>query len=156
QLKQKQQQLEESYAEIQKLMDQSLDMICVLNEQGIFIKVSAAVEHILGYKPEEFIGRPYTDFIHPEDAPKIPEVVAAAEKGLTTYHYENRYIHKNGNVVPLSWSISRNNEEKLIYCVARDASEILEANRLIQESEALMNEAQRVAKMGNWNFDFRT
>jgi PAS domain S-box-containing protein len=156
QLKENQQQLEQSYAELQKLMDQSLDMICVLNEQGIFVKVSAAVEHILGYKPEEVTGRPYTDFIHPEDAPKIPEVVAAAEKGLTTYHYENRYIHKNGNVVPLSWSISRNNEERLIYCVARDTSEILEANKLIQESEALMNEAQRVAKMGNWNFDFRT
>lgn len=35
-------------------------------------------------------------------------------------------------------------------------SEIAEANKLIQESEALMNEPQRIAKMGNWNFDFRT
>lgn len=156
QLKESQQELEHSYYELQKLMDQSLDMICVLNEQGIFLKASAAVEHILGYKPEEFIGRPFTDFIHPEDAPKIPEVVVEVEQGLTTYHYENRYIHKNGKVVPLSWSISRNNEEKLIYCVARDASEIIEAYKLIQKSEALMNEAQRVAKMGSWNFDFRT
>ncbi|MBX2970441.1 MAG: PAS domain-containing protein [Cyclobacteriaceae bacterium] len=86
QLTESRQELQHSYFELQKLMDQSLDMICVLNEKGIFLKASAAVEHILGYKPEEFIGRPFTDFIHPEDASKIGEVVAEVEQGLTTYH----------------------------------------------------------------------
>jgi PAS domain S-box-containing protein len=33
---------------------------------------------------------------------------------------------------------------------------MVEAYALIRKSEALMNEAQRVAKMGSWNFDFRT
>lgn len=156
QLKKSQQELKQSYYELKKLMDQSLDMICVMNEQGIFIRVSAAVEHILGYKPKEFIGRPFTHFMHPDDIPKIQEAVRVVELGQNAYHHENRFIHKSGKVVPLSWSISRSKKDKLIYCVGRDASEMVEANKLIQQSEALMNEAQRIAKMGSWNFDFRT
>lgn len=135
QLRKNQLDLQYSYDELKKITDQSLDMICVLNQQGIFIKVSAAVEWILGYKPEELIGRPFSDFIHPEDLPKIMQTVADVEQGLIIYHHENRYIHKNGRAVPLSWSISRDNEEKLIYCIGRDASEILEATQKLTESE---------------------
>jgi PAS domain S-box-containing protein len=59
--------LEKTKAELNKIMDSSMDMICAVDANGYFKKVSAACIHILGYKPEEMIEKHINDFIVAED-----------------------------------------------------------------------------------------
>ncbi|MCK7491568.1 MAG: PAS domain S-box protein [Comamonadaceae bacterium] len=48
-------------------MDLLLDAICVVDTEGRFVHVSAAGERIFGYAPQEMIGRPMIEFVHPDD-----------------------------------------------------------------------------------------
>ena len=57
------QNLEAAVNDLNKIMDYSMDVICSFNEHGEFIQVSAASEKVWGYKPDEVIGKKFTDFI---------------------------------------------------------------------------------------------
>ncbi|MBW4496058.1 MAG: PAS domain S-box protein [Oscillatoria princeps RMCB-10] len=45
------------------------DLICRHSPQGNFLDVSPASSNLLGYEPEELLGRSAVEFFHPDDAP---------------------------------------------------------------------------------------
>jgi len=53
-------------AELQRTLDLSLDLITTIGPRGHFVTMSAASRQILGYAPEELIGRSFRDFVHPD------------------------------------------------------------------------------------------
>ena len=52
-------------------LEESSDIITVLDEDGIITYQSPAVERILGYEPEELVGRNGFDLIHPDDVDEV-------------------------------------------------------------------------------------
>ena len=60
--------LKQSEEHLQKILDQSLDVICTADDKAKFVSVSAASERIWGYQPKELIGRSFLDFVL-EDRP---------------------------------------------------------------------------------------
>jgi PAS domain S-box-containing protein len=66
--------------------------------------VSPAVTDILGWSVEEFLSRPYLDFVHPDDeAATLREVEKQTVAGEKIFHFENRYRRKDGSWRVLSW-----------------------------------------------------
>jgi len=53
------------------LIENSSDIIQVVDSKGVIRYVSPSVQRILGYKPEELIGRLSVDVVHPDDLPKV-------------------------------------------------------------------------------------
>jgi PAS domain-containing protein len=51
----------------QRVFDTSLDLILVTDPHGKFVEVNGASQRILGYPPEEMIGKSGRDFIYPDD-----------------------------------------------------------------------------------------
>ena len=51
------------------LIENSLDGIALLDGEGLIQYASPAATKILGYEPEEFLGRSAFEFFHPEDLP---------------------------------------------------------------------------------------
>lgn len=49
------------------VLQHSHDLIHVLSLKGTFLHVSPSVERLLGFKPEELIGKSISDFCHPSD-----------------------------------------------------------------------------------------
>lgn len=49
------------------LLANSHDLVFVLSLKGTVLFISASVERILGFTPEEIVGRPLVDFSHPAD-----------------------------------------------------------------------------------------
>jgi PAS domain S-box-containing protein len=146
----------ESYNELENIFNQSMDIICVFDGEGRFRKISNACEKILGYKIEELMGRSFFDFIYDEDLDQTKKVAADIMNGAEVTNFENRYIAKNGCLVPIIWSARWDKKENLMFCVARDATEKKIAEKKLIQSEAFLEEAQRLAKMGSWNFDLKT
>jgi len=69
---------------------------------GIFTYVSPVIETALGYRPEDLVGRIYTDFIHPEDIPSVKAsflAYAAAGPGAPSPRVVWRTFKKNGELV---------------------------------------------------------
>ena len=50
------------------LLDRSPDFLHVVSLKGAFLYVAPAVRHVLGYDPDELVGRALSDFCHPVDS----------------------------------------------------------------------------------------
>ncbi len=115
--------LKQTLHDLNRIMDSSLDIICSFDEEGRFVNVSAASEAILGYRPQELTGRNFIDFVFPEDVLNTTLVGSEIMNGVPVTMFENRYTHKEGRVVPILWSARWDEKDKLMYCIAKDATE---------------------------------
>lgn len=43
------------------------DFVAVVDAAGVISYVSPAIERVMGYRPEEVIGRPFLELVHPEN-----------------------------------------------------------------------------------------
>ncbi|MDP3467951.1 MAG: PAS domain S-box protein [Daejeonella sp.] len=106
-----------------KTMDSSLDVICAVDAKGVFLRVSAACEEMWGYRADELIGNRTIDFVYPEDRIKTQKAADNVLAGKNAVNFENRYVHKNGSIVPISWSVRWDEKDQIRYAVARNVSE---------------------------------
>ncbi|MET0963126.1 MAG: diguanylate cyclase [Noviherbaspirillum sp.] len=104
-------------------IDLLLDAVCVVDAQGRFVYVSAASERIFGYLPEELIGRNMIELVAPEDRERTLQAAGKIMAGDLQFHFENRYLHKNGQLVHIMWTARWSEKEQLRIAVARDITE---------------------------------
>lgn len=115
--------LQQTHNDLTKVMDSSKDVICAVNAKGYFVKVSAAAESVWGYKPCELIGKLIFDFVYPEDREKTQNQAVDVMSGNSSTYLENRYVRKDGTVVPIEWSVRWDETDQLRYGVARDVTD---------------------------------
>lgn len=116
-------QMQQHLNNMQLLLDTSLDIICVINEEGRFVQINETCEKVWGYKPSELIGKKFIELVHPDD--RIISIKAAEEivRECSITNFENRYYNKNGNIVPLIWTAIWSLEDQMMYCIAKDCTE---------------------------------
>jgi PAS domain S-box-containing protein len=61
------QALHHSEERMQRIVNNSLDLICEIDARGNFSFVNPTCRTILGYEPAQLIGRAATEYIHPDD-----------------------------------------------------------------------------------------
>jgi PAS domain S-box-containing protein len=135
--------------ELDRIFTLSPDLIAVADFEGHFTRVNPAVERVLGYTQEEFVGRPYIDLVHPDDREKTAAEAAAIGGGKKTLSFENRYIRNDGSHRVLEWTSTPVVADRAMYGVARDVTERRQAEaeveRLADEQAALRRVATLVA-----------
>ncbi|CAB0150281.1 Cyclic di-GMP phosphodiesterase Gmr [Pseudidiomarina piscicola] len=129
-------------AALGQYMDLLLDAICVVDEQGRFVYISAGGERVFGYPPEEMIGKSMFEFIHPEDHEATRAVAAEIMAGEHKVDFKNRYIRKNGEVAYLLWSARYSAADQSRIAVARD---ITQQHHAAQEREQLLLRLEQLA-----------
>lgn len=123
----------------------SVDMMCVIDSAGRFTEVNSAWTEVLGYSASEFVGVPYSDFVHPDDLVDTAEADAAARTSGVD-KFVNRYRHKDGHYLWLQWRAIR--REGDIYAVARDITAELEEDRRLKQSEEAHRLLFEVSRQG--------
>jgi len=138
---------------LQDFMDLSFDIVCVISADGKFKNISQACKKKWGYTPKELIGEYFTDFVEKVDYEEIHDIEEIKKNGIKATHFENLFIHKNGNLVPTLWSAKFDDENELIYCIAKDNSTIerkeIEQEIIFKSSQALINGTQNLI----WRID---
>jgi PAS domain S-box-containing protein len=136
--------------ELDRIFTLSSDLIAVANFDGYFTRVNPAVRRILGYTEEEFLARPYLDFVHPGDRARSLAEAAAIARGEPTPAFESRYMRKDGSYRVLEWTSTPAVEDGAMYGVARDVTDRHQAEaelaRLAGEQAALRRVATLVAR----------
>ena len=107
------QALQQALNDLNNILDSSLDVICSFDKNGIFVHVNSASEDIWGYKPQELIGKKYMDFVFDDDVEITTKADIDIRGGESVTMFENRYIHKNGSIVPMLWSAKWHDEYNL-------------------------------------------
>src|SRR3954454_285178 len=119
-------------SEFERLVDLSVDMLCVLSLSSRFLVVNPAWTLTLGWSEEELRGRRAFDLIHPDDRERaLLEGARLRERGAEAHDFEVRCMHKDGSVRWVLWGIRSDGER--LYAVPRDVT-----SRLTHE-EALRN-----------------
>ncbi len=115
----------------------SLSLLCTATTDFRFDTLNPAFERVLGWSLDELRGRLFTDFVHPDDLDRtVAEANRMLERDLNAVNFRNRYRHKNGSWVWLSWTASVRGGT--FYAVASDLSEYVE------KEDALSSALQRL------------
>jgi PAS domain S-box-containing protein len=82
---------------LRAILENSVTFFNLVDENGIFLYVSPAAKALVGYEPEEMVGRPVLDFIHPDEIedPARPFWRLRQNPGMT-FPIERRVRHKDG------------------------------------------------------------
>jgi len=125
--------LKQNQEQLQKMMDNSIDVICSTDEEGRFLMVSKACKSTWGYQPEELIGKRFIDLVLEEDKAATIEIARSIIAGNNVADFENRYIRKDGGTVPVMWSATWNAEERTMFSIAHDITDKKRAEELFTE-----------------------
>jgi diguanylate cyclase (GGDEF)-like protein/PAS domain S-box-containing protein len=101
--------------------DQASIGMALVTANGRWLRVNHSFCEILGYTKEELFARDFQAVIHPDDvAPALADVSALLKGNVpTTLQREKRYIHKDGHIVRVLWSLSQAQVEgsKSVYLI---------------------------------------
>ncbi|OZI31552.1 hypothetical protein CAL29_27055 [Bordetella genomosp. 10] len=129
-------------------MELLLDAVFLVDAAGMIVYVSPACKSILGYAPEEMIGRQMIDFLAEADRDRTVAESAVVMSGLPRIGFENRYVHKNGHGVDIMWSARWSDEHRLRIGVARDVSARKQAEATQRATYAISQAAHDAVDVG--------
>ena len=129
-----------SHSELEeRFFDLSIDMLCMLDFNGYFKRLSPSWERTLGFTREELMSRPFIEFVHPDDRERTLNQNAAVKRGGQALGFENRYLCKDGSYRWFRWNATPDASWSVIYSVARDVTDVKQA---VEERERLVQELQ--------------
>lgn len=109
-------------------------LLGVASREGYFIRLNESWKKILGYSMEELLGRPWVDFVHPDDvdASLFEKDRLNSGEGNNTEIFVNRYQNKEGKYVWLHWVTEARKEG--IYFFATDITKLKEIEMAVESS----------------------
>ena len=113
------------------------NLTAVIGFDGRFQRVSSAFESLLGWSPDEMVGRPILEFVHPDDVDRTRtrvERIAGGFRGVGGF--ENRYRAKDGTYRWLLWNAQVVPHERRFYSAGKDITDRKRNELALRESEA--------------------
>ncbi|WP_161851406.1 PAS domain S-box protein [Bradyrhizobium sp. CCBAU 051011] len=156
-LKQTERELRASEARFRTLVDHASDAFFLYNEDATVLDVNRQACENLGYRRDELIGRTAFDY-GPDLTPELLLRIRERLRAGKTVTYDGRHRRKDGTVFPVEVRIRPFWHEGQLLAVSldRDITARKRAEETLRESEAKLEEAQRVAHVGYWEYDFVT
>jgi PAS domain S-box-containing protein len=97
--------LRESKERFRNLTEITSDWIWEVDKNGFYTYVSPKIQDMLGYQPEEIIGKTPFDLMPPEEADRVFNIFNIIRASKEPFNcLENIYLHKNGHPVILESS----------------------------------------------------
>ncbi|PHM09724.1 hybrid sensor histidine kinase/response regulator [Nostoc sp. 'Peltigera malacea cyanobiont' DB3992] len=103
--KQAEAKLRDSEACFRLLAENSTDIISRLRVDGIILYVSPACYTVLGYQPEELVGHPSQELVHPDDLAEIAKNYPVNADLPDIYTITHRARHQDGHYIWLEATI---------------------------------------------------
>jgi PAS domain S-box-containing protein len=104
--KQMEKALQKSEERFRQVSDNAQEWIWELDSNGLYTYASSVVEKVLGYKPEEIVGKKhFYDLFLPEEAEELKKAAFQVFAKKSPFcNFVNRNVHKKGSMVWLSTS----------------------------------------------------
>jgi len=155
---------EEAVAESRKkfrgLVEKINDWVWEIDADGVYTYSSPRARELLGYAPEEIVGKTPFDFMPPAEAQRVWNTfqpIWLERKPLELL--ENTLVRKDGSLVTVETSgmpVFAEDGAFLGYTgIDRDVTARKWAEEQLRRSEQDLNRAQAVAQTGSWRLDVR-
>jgi PAS domain S-box-containing protein len=138
-------QVAERTAERDRMWDTSPDLMLVLDFEGYFRQVNLAWTALLGYAPDELVGRHVNQFVLRADhATTVDAYEVAALGGMPTI--ENRYRHKDGSIHWISWVAAP--AGNMTYATGRDITAEKQREAELEQVQEALRQSQKMEAVG--------
>jgi diguanylate cyclase (GGDEF)-like protein/PAS domain S-box-containing protein len=111
---------------------------------AVFVAVDAATTAMLGWTPEELIGRRSIEIVHPDDHERAIEAWMAMRGGTRTVRVRARYRHAHGHYVWVEVTNDNRLDDPDLRCVL---SEIVDISEEMAQLEALRDREHQLARL---------
>jgi PAS domain S-box-containing protein len=137
------------------LVENSLDLLCTHDLNGVLLTVNLAAARALGYEPHEIINRNVREFLSPKSQEEF-EVFLATMREKGTCSGFMRLRTKNGETRIWRYTSTLRTEgvkAPIVRGVAHDVTDIVQAQKALRQSEERLRVAAEVGKMYAWEWD---
>jgi len=140
--------LRTSEERFKRLVQNSSDVIAILDEKGIVASVSGPSKAIMGYEPEELVGTNAFDHIHPGDRESTLKTFTedVAQAG-STHRWEYRFRHRDGSWVVMEAVGTNLLKDPVVKGIVLNIREITERKDAEEERNKLQEQLQQAMKM---------
>jgi PAS domain S-box-containing protein len=155
-------QLVESEARFAAIINSAKDAIINVEADQRITLFNAAAEQMFRCRAADAIGQPLSRFIpkefHSATSPPANDEDAASASLTHLVRSGNRGVRTNGEEFPLETSVSRveSSGRKFYTIIVRDITERRRAEEELRQRERSLAEAQKLAKIGSWEWDVTT
>jgi PAS domain S-box-containing protein len=115
--------LEKVAQENLRVFNNPVNLNAVAGFDGFFKRLSPTWTRLLGWTEEELKGKPFLDFVHPDDVVPTRKATEFINSGNNLFTFENRYRCKDGSYRWLLWGSASDVSSELIYASAIDITE---------------------------------
>jgi PAS domain S-box-containing protein len=142
--------LAEQETRFRSLIENALDVIAVLRPDGVILFLSPSSERVLGYPPDEMIGRNAFDFVHPEERDRMVARMKEARSGSARpLNVSFRFLSADGD-----WRVLEAYGKNLtdlpevggVVINCRDVTERYEAERRVEDTNRSLEKALAAAR----------
>ncbi len=114
--------LRQKQEELDHFFSANIDLFCIASSDGILLRINGSWEALLGYPIGELEGRPFLDFVHPDDREISLDTLGRLNRQPGRIgNVENRWIARDGSLRNMEWRAKA--VGGVIYAAARDITE---------------------------------
>ncbi|TDD95054.1 PAS domain-containing protein [Flavobacterium cellulosilyticum] len=154
-------QLNEAKNMYRLLADNTDDLVCLHNINGFYSYVSPSIYKLLGYTPEELLGRVPSEFVHPQDNKILKNRLKDIISEKKNISFQVRFRNKEGSYIWFESKailIKENGVPSSFRSSSRDITQEKEAEKIIKDTliqEQELNEL-RTNLVSTISHEFRT
>jgi PAS domain S-box-containing protein len=156
--KQAEEALAESRQRYRGLVEKINDWAWEVDANCVYTYASPRALELLGYAPEEIVGKTPFDFMPPDEAERARNAfrpICRARKPLELL--ENTLVRKDGRLVTVETSgmpmFAEDGSFQGYTGIDRDVTSRKQAEEALREKEYLLSESQRIGHIGTWSGD---
>ncbi|MEK7207307.1 MAG: PAS domain S-box protein, partial [Pseudomonadota bacterium] len=151
---------EDLLARLGRILDHSSNEVYVFCADTLrFMQVNQGARQNLGYTLEELKALTPLDLKPEFTRPEFEALIAPLRRGeQDTMTFETVHQRKDGSLYPVEVRLqfSRNEIPPVFFAIIQDITERKKAEDTLRASEEGLAHAQRIAHLGNWNWDLVT
>ena len=147
-------QLNEQKNMLEKFFMINLDLLCIIDLDGKFIRLNKIWERTLGYRHDELINKPFVDFVHPEDVESTLIAFGRLKHGGDALNLVSRFHTKDGSYRVIEFRASLGDNE-FIYGAGRDITVQKELEKKLREQKEQFELAIEGSQDGVWDWNLK-
>lgn len=133
-------------------LEANLDLLCVADIYGNFVKVNKEFENVLGYHTEELEGKSFLSLIHKDDLDSTLNVLNELKQQKPILTFVNRYLCKDGIYKYIEWRAHPNG--KNVYSSGRDITKRIEIEEELKKFNLELTKLAEELKEKNEELEF--
>jgi two-component system cell cycle sensor histidine kinase/response regulator CckA len=154
------QRAEEVHLQYAAIVESSNDAIVSGTFDEVIFSWNPAAERLYGYTAREANGRSMSIIIPPDKEDEFAQIVERIKRGERMDNFETTRVRKDGSIIHVSvtTSLIKDAAGKItgVSSISRDITSRKRAEEALRKSESSLARAQRIAHLGNWEWDLKT